>query len=203
MSAPGATCRCCLQRDLHTARTLLAVAAAPEPSRIARQADATEAAELLDRFQTEFDECTPGAEVLIPRVRAHITNDRSVFLLAGPPQVGVAQLRFRDYLLTATPMCYLEELYVVPHHRGLGHGRMLLQTALDLARARGAISMELGTAANDTAARGLYDSLGFTNLEKARTARDPDAVLRARPVNHERSTCQPCSATRIRGGVAP
>jgi ribosomal protein S18 acetylase RimI-like enzyme len=37
---------------------------------------------------------------------------------------------------------------------------------LDVARERNATTMELGTAASDTAARGLYESLGFTNLEK-------------------------------------
>lgn len=142
------------------------MAASPEPSRIAQHTDSAEVAELLDRFQKEFDEYTPGAEVLAPRVGEHIAVDLSVFLLAGPLHVGVAQLRFRDYLLTGTPTCYLEELYVVPERRGQGHGRMLMETAMQLARERGATTMELGTALGDTAARGLYDSLGFTNLEK-------------------------------------
>lgn len=138
----------------------------PEPSRIAKRTDAEEVAELIHRFQAEFEEYTPGAEILAPRVREHIVGDLSVFLLAGPPRVGVAQLRFREYLLTGAPTCYLEELYVVPDRRGEGHGRMLMETALDVARERGATTMELGTAVNDTAARALYESLGFTNLEK-------------------------------------
>lgn len=137
-----------------------------EPSRIARVGDAAEVARLLHRFNTEFEEPSPGADVLEPRVREHIERDLSVFLLAGPPEVGVAQLRFRDYLFTGAPMCYLEELYVVPASRGEGHGRRLMETALDVARRRGATTMELGTAATDTAARGLYESLGFTNLER-------------------------------------
>jgi len=63
-------------------------------------------------------------------------------------------------------MCYLEELYVVPDRRGEGLGRAIMEAALDAARHRGATTMELGTAANDTAARGLYEALGFTNLER-------------------------------------
>lgn len=137
-----------------------------EPSRTAGVGDAQEVAGLLDRFNAEFDEFTPGAEALEPRVREHVEGDLSVFLLAGPPDVGVAQLRFRDYLHTGTPICYLEELYVVPDRRGEGHGRGLMDTALETARERGATSMELGTSLDDTAARGLYESLGFTNLEK-------------------------------------
>ena len=142
------------------------MASSPGQSRIAEAADSEEVADLLDRFQAEFDEYTPGAKVLAPRVHEHIAGDLSVFLLAGPPHVGVAQLRFREYLLTGAPMCYLEELYVVPDRRGEGHGRMLMETALRLARKRGATTMELGTAVDDTAARGLYESHGFTNLEK-------------------------------------
>ncbi len=138
----------------------------PETSRIAKRTDAEEVAELIDRFQAEFEEYTPGAEILVPRIREHIAADLSVFLLAGPPRVGVAQLRFREYLLTGAPTCYLEELYVVPHRRGEGHGRMLMETALEVARAHEATTVEVGTALDDSAARGLYESLGFTNLEK-------------------------------------
>ena len=137
-----------------------------EPSRLAASDDAPEVAALLHRFNTEYDEPSPGADVLEPRVRQHIDRELSVFLLAGPRDVGIAQLRFRDYLFTGAPTCYLEELYVVPHRRGEGHGRTLLATAIELARERGATTMELGTALDDTAARALYVSLGFSNFEK-------------------------------------
>ena len=136
-------------------------------SRIAEADDAGEVAALLHRFQLEFDEYTPGVDVLTPRVREHLARGDSIFMLAGPPDVGVAQLRFREYLLTGEPICYLEELYVVPERRGEGHGRNLVQTAFDAARAQQATTIELTTAATDTAALRLYESLGFTNLEKA------------------------------------
>lgn len=134
--------------------------------RLAVADDASEVALLLDRFHVEFDEFTPGAEVLAPRVREHIERDLSVFLLAGPADTGIAQLRFREYLLTGQPMCYLEELYVVPDRRGERHGLELMQSAMRVARERGATTMELGTAVSDRDARRLYEGLGFTNLEK-------------------------------------
>ena len=133
---------------------------------MAGPADAEEVAELLDRFQLEFDEPTPGAQVLAGRVRDHIGRGLSVFLLAGPHGVGVGQLRFREWLLTGEPICYLEELYVVPDHRGQGHGRALMESAMRVARERGATTIELTTSATDTAARALYERLGFTNLER-------------------------------------
>jgi ribosomal protein S18 acetylase RimI-like enzyme len=41
-----------------------------------------------------------------------------------------------------------------------------MEAAMATSRERGATSIELGTAMGDHAARGLYESLGFTNLEK-------------------------------------
>jgi ribosomal protein S18 acetylase RimI-like enzyme len=78
----------------------------------------------------------------------------------------VAQLRLRAALFHEGLTCYLEELYVAPERRGEGHGRRLMETAIRLARERAATTMELGTALGDVAARALYESLGFSNLEK-------------------------------------
>ncbi|SFE33810.1 Acetyltransferase (GNAT) family protein [Actinopolyspora alba] len=134
--------------------------------RLGGSAEADEIAGLLDRFQLEFDEFTPGAGPLAERIRAHVASEISVFVLAEPRHVGVAQLRFRDHLFTAKPVCLLEEFYVVPEYRGRGYGAAVLGGAIHLARQRGAATMELGTAQNDTAARNLYEKYGFTNLER-------------------------------------
>jgi ribosomal protein S18 acetylase RimI-like enzyme len=40
-----------------------------------------------------------------------------------------------------------------------------MEKAIAFARDRGADYMDLGTSADDTAARGLYESSGFTNRE--------------------------------------
>jgi ribosomal protein S18 acetylase RimI-like enzyme len=88
-------------------------------------------------------------------------------LLAGEGPDGFAQLRYRPWVYSPGPNAhsYLEELYVVPKLRGRGLGRALLEAALDMARDEGATHMELGTSVDDTAARGLYESAGFTNRE--------------------------------------
>ena len=79
----------------------------------------------------------------------------------------MAQLRFRSGLFHDGLTCYLEELYVVADRRRVGHGRTLMKTAMHLARERGATTMELATACGDATARALYESLGFSNLEKS------------------------------------
>jgi len=107
---------------------------------------------------------TPGTAALAERVRELLGED-FVVLLAGPGPEGLAVLRFRPAISTAGLECYLAELYVVPDRRGQGLGRELMETAIDLARERGADYMDLGTSEDDVAARGLYESLGFTNRE--------------------------------------
>ncbi len=86
-------------------------------------------------------------------------------LLVGAGPDGLAVLRFRPAIWTQALECYLAELYVAPGRRGQGLGRALLEAAIELARREGADHMDLGTSENDTAARALYESVGFTNRE--------------------------------------
>ena len=142
------------------------MAAPPQPTRIATAADAAEIGGLLHRFQREYASFTPGAEVLAQRVTAHLQTGASAFVLAGPADTGVAQLRFREYLITGETVCTLEELYVIGERRRQGHGAAIVHAAFAVARERAAASIELNTSEQDTAARALYSHLGFTNLER-------------------------------------
>jgi ribosomal protein S18 acetylase RimI-like enzyme len=127
--------------------------------------DAPDVARLLHDFNTEYDEFTPGVEVLTRNAREMLAEGDMVVLLAGDGPDGFAELRFRKSVWTATLDCYLEELYVVPPLRGQGVGRTLLREAMKAARAEGAAHIELGTSEDDVAARALYESEGFTNRE--------------------------------------
>jgi ribosomal protein S18 acetylase RimI-like enzyme len=135
--------------------------------RRATPGDAESVARLLHDFQVEFDEPSPGAEALAGRYAELIRNRDMTVLLAGDGPDGFAQLRYRPWVYSAGPNAhsYLEELYVVPSLRGQGIGRALLEAAMRAARSEGATHMELGTSEDDTAARALYESLGFTNRE--------------------------------------
>jgi ribosomal protein S18 acetylase RimI-like enzyme len=127
--------------------------------------DAEAVGRLLDAFNREFDEPTPGAEALAERVRALLAGGDTVVLVSGAGPDGLAVLRFRLSIWTEGLECYLAELYVVPEGRGRGRGRALMEEAMEVARARGADYMDLGTSEDDVAARALYESLGFSNRE--------------------------------------
>ena len=133
--------------------------------RRAEIADAPDVARLLHDFNTEFSEPTPGVAALTERTRQLIADGAITVLLGGKRPDGIAVLRFRPSLWTETLDAYLEELYVAPVVRGRGLGRALLEAAMDVARAQGAAHIDLGTSVDDTAARALYESAGFTNRE--------------------------------------
>jgi ribosomal protein S18 acetylase RimI-like enzyme len=144
----------------------------PEPDtpsapavRRATPGDAPQVARLLDDFQAEYDEPSPGVESLEERYAELIRNKEMIVLLVGDRPDGFAQLRFRPWVYSAGLHSYLEELYVAPDLRGNGLGRALLEAAVETARGEGAEQMELGTSEDDEAARGLYESAGFINRE--------------------------------------
>jgi ribosomal protein S18 acetylase RimI-like enzyme len=135
--------------------------------RRATPGDAEAVARLLQDFQEEFDEPSPGVDALGERYADLIRNRDMTVLLAGDGPDGFAQIRYRPWVYSAGPQAhaYLEELYVVPSLRGQGIGRRLLEAALETAGNEGATHMELGTSEDDLAARSLYESAGFTNRE--------------------------------------
>jgi ribosomal protein S18 acetylase RimI-like enzyme len=121
--------------------------------------------QLLHDFNREFGDPTPEPGVLAERIRRLLGEGDTVVLVGGTGPDGVAVLRFRPSIWTEALECYLAELYVVPHRRGRGLGRALMNAALDVARDAGADHMDLGTGEDDVAARALYESLGFSNRE--------------------------------------
>jgi len=132
---------------------------------IASAGDAPAFGRLLQRFNDEFSEPTPDAETIAARAAPLIAGGEVTVLFAGDGPDGFAQLRFRPSLYTGALDAYLEELYVVPERRGHGLGRALLEAAMEHSRQRGAAHIDLGTSEGDVAARGLYESAGFTNRE--------------------------------------
>jgi ribosomal protein S18 acetylase RimI-like enzyme len=122
-------------------------------------------ARLLRDFNLEFEEPTPGVEELTETVQRLLEAGEITVLLTGEGPDGLSLLRLRPALWSKGLEAYLQELYVAPDLRGQGIGRALLGRTIELARERGADGIDLNTGETDTAARGLYESMGFTNRE--------------------------------------
>jgi ribosomal protein S18 acetylase RimI-like enzyme len=131
--------------------------------RLADRDDAADIGRLLYDFNREFDEPTPAPAALAERLRQLIDGGDTLVVLGGDGPDGLAVLRLRAAIWSSGQECYLAELYVAPASRGQGLGRALMEAALSEARLRGADSMDIGVDEPDTAARRLYESLGFTN----------------------------------------
>jgi len=144
--------------------------AAPPASEIRRASaeDAGAVARLLHDFNSEYEDFTPGVPALAKRLGELLAAGEIVVLLAEAERpLGFALLRLRPSLWAQAEDAYLEELYVIPTRRGEGIGGALLDTAIEVARELGANHFELTTGEDDTQARALYESRGFTNREGA------------------------------------
>ncbi len=133
--------------------------------RLATPEDAGHVGRLLHEFNSEYEEWTPGAEVLAGHARSLLEGGEITVLLGGEGPDGFCLLRYHRSIYNGEPDAYIQELYVVPDRRGHGLGRALLDAALAAAREAGATHVDLNTSTDDREARSLYESSGFTNLE--------------------------------------
>lgn len=137
--------------------------------RFATVADAAVVADLLDRFNREYDTPTPGPAVLAARLERLLSSHNVVALLAGDPAVGLALLTLRPNVWHAGPVALLDELYVVPVERGDGIGTGLLKAAEEACRQRGADLLEINVDGEDTDARRFYERRGYANHDPGQT----------------------------------
>jgi len=93
---------------------------------------------------------------------SHFTPPEACLLLAihENQAAGCAAIKSFD-----NGICEMKRLYVKPQFRGLGIGRALTETIIKQARKVGYEFMRLHTVLPRDAARNLYLSLGFTDIE--------------------------------------
>jgi ribosomal protein S18 acetylase RimI-like enzyme len=132
--------------------------------RVAAPEDVPALAALTSAFGAEYDDVPdPGHEQRIAAAMAGATT----FLVAGDPPCAFVAITLRQPYWTARPEVVVDDLYVVPEHRGHGHGRALLRAAIASAREQGAGHLELTTTEEDVAAAALYRAEGLRETEYA------------------------------------
>jgi len=131
------------------------------PLRVAGPGDSQVVASLIGAFRDYLEGSAPTEEAIGQAVPGLIADPNTEFLLAGEPEVGFAQVRFRPSVWTGSDDAWLEDLFVVEDARGEGVGRLLAEGALQRARKRGCGRIQLEANAANRQAVALYEGLGF------------------------------------------
>lgn len=106
---------------------------------------------LDDRYRRAFDALTADPQ------------HRLVVLVDDGVVVGTLQLSFVPHLVRlGGQRARVEAVRVAASHRGLGLGRALLDWAVQEARDRGCVLVQLTSDAARTDAHGFYEAAGFT-----------------------------------------
>jgi GNAT superfamily N-acetyltransferase len=138
--------------------------------------EAETVARLLVGFRNHYGRDWPSDNAVLATVERLIELPDVDFLLGCPdadsPPAGVCQLRYRLSVWTASPDCWLEDLFVEDSARGRGLGAGLVEAALTRARERGCRRVELDTSEENDVALGLYHRFGFSEHSKSAPARD-------------------------------
>lgn len=147
------------------------MAADQRSARRATVGDAPAIGRLLDDFNTEFGEPSPGAEVLAARLRVLLAGDRTFALVSGAPAIALALVTLRPNVWYAGQVALLDELYVVPERRGQGIGSTLITMLLSTARVMAVDMIEINVDEGDVDAQRFYERHGFREAAPGSTER--------------------------------
>jgi GNAT superfamily N-acetyltransferase len=134
----------------------------------AEAAEAADVARLIAEFGAWWGNNVVPEDAVRASVDRIMSGDDGEFLLGavdGEP-VGVCQLRFRWSVWKSAEDCWLEDLFVREEARRSGLGRALVEAALERARERGCMRIELDVNEDNGAARALYEACGFLTEPK-------------------------------------
>jgi len=137
------------------------------PARRATLDDLDQLVPLFDDYRQFYGQ---HSDLIVTRqfLNDRLTRNESVVLVAendGGAAIGFVQLYQTFSSILAAPMYVLSDLFVIPEARRRGVGTRLLKSAVETARAAGAVRVELATAITNVSAQRLYESLGWQRDE--------------------------------------
>jgi len=130
--------------------------------RRADSADSRQIAPLFDAYRRFYGRPS-DPELATGFISERLEHGESVIFLAemAGEAVGFVQLYPSFDSVEARPVWILHDLFVSPEARGSGVGRALMNAATGLASETRACGLSLSTAADNTVAQALYESLGY------------------------------------------
>jgi GNAT superfamily N-acetyltransferase len=144
--------------------------------RHATAADRDATVELLVAQMRDHAIPTPAARLAAAFDHVVADTARGAILLAWEDQraIGVAALSYAFPIEVGARTAWLEELYVEPAFRERGIGTALLQSALEIAEAAGAVAVDLEIVTGHERVERLYARFGFERLPRAHWTRRRD-----------------------------
>ncbi|AWO86832.1 GNAT family N-acetyltransferase [Gordonia terrae] len=130
-------------------------------ARLATPADAPAMADLLDAFNREYDEPSPGPSVLTRRLRELLSGTTTFAIVAGDPVISIGLVTIRTNVWVDGGIALLDEMYTTPVERSRGLGGAVLTAAVAEAARRGAGEFEIEVDEPDVDAHRFYRRHGF------------------------------------------
>ena len=152
------------------------------PLRLAGPADAGAVTGLIADFRDFLGANRPANAEIEATVSTLIGNRSTEFLLAGEPETGFAQIRYRLSVWTGNEDAWLEDLFVKPDARGAGLGRALVEASVGRARSRGCSRIQLDCNRDNEAAVRLYESAGFAPVHNRQKWGDTPDLFYTLPI---------------------
>ncbi|MEE3853521.1 GNAT family N-acetyltransferase [Gordonia sp. LSe1-13] len=130
-------------------------------ARLATTADVADLAALLDAFNREYDEPTPGPALLSRRLADLLGTESTFAVVSGSPLAAFGLVTIRTNVWVTGGIALLDELYTVPGKRGRGLGSAIVELAVLEAARRGAGEFEIEVDEPDVDAHRFYARHGF------------------------------------------